>query len=625
MRIKKMHKYNIIVVWVSICMSLWDYGCDSYSKDSLPILYSPNQKLKTVLRKVDSSRLEYALISESDTILGWSSLGLQIEDDADLNDHWEIQSTEFRSVDERVATPLGERDSVVNHFNELLLKMVQGDKMNRQFSITLRLFNEGLAFRYTITEGAGWKDTIRISDEYTTFSLGEDWSAYYEEGHEGEYQKLSIGQFPGRCELPLLMESNKGYVIINEGALENYSRLALLSDKSTSNVLHTTLFASVKVRAPFSTPWRIVRYAPSLKSVVEENYLTHVLAPPNKIEEVSWIQPGKAMRVMTNILNTEGAISVADFASNNGLEYIELDAGWYGKGYGMQNEGDPESDPRSVIEGLDLPYITDHAHKQGLKVIVYVNKVGLEGHSEEIFPLYKKWGIDGLKFGFVDGRTQQGINDTHKWVEMAADYKFIVDIHDNYRPTGMSRTYPNLLTQEGIRGNEHGPTTRHNTTLPFTRFITGAGDYTFCYLHPRAQGTSAHQLALGVVYFSPLQFVYWYGIPQDYTEAIGTTFFEQLPTIWNESHFVKGEIGEYVVMARRNKDNWYIGAITNEQRREIEIDFAMLDIGKNYDAILYEDTATEYVDTTKKSLDHTSSIVCKLEPNGGVAMVLTPQ
>jgi len=594
------------------------------TSDDLPSLLSPNGKLGLILREVEHAGLQYCLLIEDDTLVSFSSLGLEFADQNDFTHNLNISSVNKTTVDEKLAVTFGERNSVPNQYRELTINLTKQDTPNRELSVVFRLLDEGLAFRYEIPDNGNEEDSLTLLGELTCFAFTRPFQAYYEEGHEGVYELISIDEFPGKSEIPLLIEHDNGYLILNEGALENYPRLTLSKDTTLKTTLKTSLFSSAKISLPFHTPWRIIRYASTLEEVVEENYLAYVLAPPNRIGSTDWIKPGKAMRIATEILNTDGAISVVDFASTHTLQYVELDAGWYGKGYGMQNEGDPASDPRSVISELDLPYVIDYAHKNDLKVIVYINKVGLEGYADEIFPLYKDWGIDGLKFGFVDGRTQAGIQDTHHWVKMAAKYEFVVDIHDNYRPTGMSRSYPHLLTQEGIRGNEHGPTTSHNATLPFTRFITGAGDYTICYLHDRAQGTSAHQLAMGVIGFSPLQFVYWYGTPPDYEQAIGTQFFAQLPTVWNETQFVAGAIGEYVIMARRDKDTWFLGAITNEEARTIDIPFAFLSNGETYQTEVYQDATDSDVEIQTYLIDRVSTLSFNLSANGGVAMQITP-
>lgn len=200
-----------------------------------------------------------------------------------------------------------------------------------------------------------------------------------------------------------------------------------------------------------------------------------------------------------------------------------------------------------------------------------------------------------MKFGFVDGLTQDGIRWLMSAVKKANDAGFIIDIHDNYKPTGISRKYPGLLTQEGVRGNENAPDAFHNTVLPFTRFIAGPADVTFVFpnskekFDQKLKVSKAQQLALSVVFFSPLQAMLWYGKPEDYLDEEEIKFFKYVPTVWDESHYLKGEIGKYISVARRNGDAWFIGNATGLEDWKDSIALNFLDPDKSYQAALYED------------------------------------
>ena len=192
--------------------------------------------------------------------------------------------------------------------------------------------------------------------------------------------------------------------------------------------------------------------------------------------------------------------------------------------------------------------------------MVYVNQRALVQQLDSLLPLYKKWGLKGIKFGFVQIGNQHWSTWLHDAVRKCAEYEMMVDIHDEYRPTGFSRTYPNLMTQEGIRGNEEMPDATHNTILPYTRFLAGAGDYTLCYFNSRVKNTKAHQLAMAAVYYSPLQFMFWYDNPAMYKGEEELEFWKAIPTVWDESRALDGEIGEYIVQARRSGKEWFVGA-----------------------------------------------------------------
>ncbi len=228
-------------------------------------------------------------------------------------------------------------------------------------------------------------------------------------------------------------------------------------------------------------------------------------------------------------------------------------------------------------------------HRKGVGIWVYVNQRSLYRQLDDILPLYKEWGIKGIKFGFVQIGGQHWTTWLHNAVKKCADYGLMVDIHDEYRPTGWSRTYPNLLTQEGIRGNEEMPDATHNVTLPFTRFLCGPGDYTLCYYNSRVKNTHAHQLVMAAVYYSPLQFLFWYdNVPFAVGEELD--FWKHCPTTFDESRALGGEPGEWIAQARRAGSDWLVGVMTNTEGRDVVINTAdFLTPGKRYDVYIYED------------------------------------
>jgi len=278
-----------------------------------------------------------------------------------------------------------------------------------------------------------------------------------------------------------------------------------------------------------------------------------------------------------------------DFAAKHHFQYVLFDAGWYGA------EFRTVSDPTAPIAAIDLPAVIRHGKEKGIGIILYVNYVGLRAHLDTILPLYKKWGVAGLKFGFVDGLTQQGIRWLAGAIRKVSEQGLLLDIHDNYKPTGLSRRWPALLTQEGIRGDENSPDAVHTTTLPFTRFLAGPADFTFCYPNARysfsknLRVSKAQQLALTVIYFSPLQSIFWYGNPNDYTDERDIEFFDLVPTVWNESHYLSGAIGKFISVARRKGDTWFIGSAAGPEGYVDSIRFDFLASGRSYDATVYED------------------------------------
>lgn len=301
-----------------------------------------------------------------------------------------------------------------------------------------------------------------------------------------------------------------------------------------------------------------------------------------------------------------------------------FDAGWYGK------EFNSTSNPTTYIKALDLPAVIKYGKSKHIGVILYVNYVGLRKYLDQILPLYKKWGVAGMKFGFVDGLTQDGISWLVSAVKKASGEGFIIDIHDNYKPTGLSRKYPALLTQEGIRGDEHGPDAFHTTTLPFTRFLAGPADFTFCYpnsmnkFSKNLKVSMAQQLALTVIYFSPLQSIFWYGKPENYTNEKEIEFFKYVPTVWDESHYLAGAIGKYISVARRKGNAWYIGNAAGLEDWEGSIKLDFLKSNTIYKATIYEDNGAGGIHKRIIQVKKGEKFPINIKAKGGQAIMMTP-
>ena len=435
-----------------------------------------------------------------------------------------------------------------------------------------------------------------------------------------------VEKIKANCEVPLTVELPENvYASIIEAHVENYSRL-LISPDGKGNLV-SAIRGAATVSAPFTSPWRAVVLGDNPGALLEKSYFILNLNPPNQLNDTSWIKPGKVIRETT--LSTEGGKACIDFAVARGLSYVEYDAGWYGHEYDNAADAravnvDPKRNPKN---DLNLQEVIDYGKAKGIGVLLYVNRRALEKQLDEILPIYQKWGVKGLKFGFVNVGPQEWTNWLNDAIKKAAQYQMVVDIHDGYRPTGLSRTYPNLLTQEGVRGNEHMPTSRHNVTLPFTRYVAGAADYTICYFNNRIQTTRAHQLALAAVNYSPMQFLYWYDRPANYKGEPEVEFFDKVPTVWDETKVLQGQIGEFISVARRKGDQWFLGNLTNETARELTIKFDFLPANQQYEAHFYADedlsgAAPKKVKMSRQIVNSTSELTISMAPNGGQAIWL---
>ncbi|MEM7231557.1 MAG: glycoside hydrolase family 97 catalytic domain-containing protein, partial [Planctomycetota bacterium] len=485
----------------------------------------------------------------------------------------------------------------------------------RLVRVEFRVFDQAIAFRYVIPAKRRFVEEFVITGELTEFRLEPKATAYVEYGHEGSYHERSVDQVRKGCELPLLVRDkvNGLFHVIQQADAVDYPRRFVRTTKS-GGVLGYTLKDKVNVRPAYSVPWSVISTADTAGKLIEQNYIRDALVD-DRSPEPEWIVPGKVMRVLK--LTTKGSKEVIDFAADNGLEYVEFDAGWYG------DQDDPNADACTAIPGLDMAAVCEYGRSKNVGVILYVNRVHLRSQLSCMMQTYHGWGIRGLKFGFVDGRTARGIEDTHNWVETCGRYEMVVDIHDTYRPTGVSQRLPNLLTQEGIRGNEWMPTTRHTTTMPFTRFVAGAGDYTICYrVGGRSKATNCHQLALSVIVFSPLQFVFWYGSPSGHRDSLGREWFKILPTVWDDTKVICGEIGEYYAVARRKGADWFIGGITSDSARTLEMPLGFLEAGVKYRATYYRDAEGKELVVGSREVTSTQTLTENLTANGGVAIVL---
>ncbi len=533
----------------------------------------------------------------------------------------------------------GERASIRDHYagKTITIKKTGTDE---QIQLIVRAYNEGIAFHYFFPENKS--GTVTINSEKTSFTVPKNTMAWVAYHAQSDYQLLPVKNWKDLAERPLTLQLENGlFSCLAEAELVNYSRTKFTVVAGEENIIRCVMDGPVKTTAPIASPWRVIMVAEKPADLLENNDLILNLNQPCAIENTEWIKPGKVIRTIS--LTTEGAKKVVDFAAKRKLEYVHFDSGWYGA------ETDPASNPtksdvdpaRSKINDLNIPEVVNYAKSKGVGIWLYVNHIALENYMDEILPLYEKWGISGIKFGFVNVGSQQWTSWLHDAVKKCAEHHLMVDIHDEYRPTGFSRTYPNLLTQEGVRGNEEFPDGNTNTTLPFTRYIAGAADATVCYYqrkdlkpeqakNPKArllQNTACHQLALSVINYSPLQFLYWYDTPADVQDEPELEFFDQLPTVWDDTKVLNGKIGGYISIARRKAEKWFVACITNNDARKMELPLDFLIPGRKYEATIYTDGGEEvetrtHVKIQKLKVDSNTRVKLNLYARGGSTMII---
>ncbi len=607
-------------------------------------IQSPDGKLVVTIALNQEKGLTYQLSYLQHPIVLDSKFGIKVN-----GENWDqnlvIKTISASSVDTVWQPIYGERSRVKDQYNESVFYLNKADNKNKQLKILVRVYNQGMAFKYLIPELENGGPLIKITGESTEYRFPDSTKAWYTSFAQQEYQLMDLNKMLVESERPLTLQLSNGlFACLGEAEMVNYSRTKFKAITEKPNTIIGVMYDNVEEIAPFASPWRWVMVAQSPGALLENNDLIQNLNPPNQIANSSWIKPGKVFREVT--LSTNGARTAIDFASKHQLQYILFDAGWYGYEYhDSSNASRVSVDPkRNPLNALDLQAVIAYGRSKGIGVILYVNQRALAKQLDSILPIFHAWGVAGVKFGFVHVGSFRWTTWMHEAVRKCAKYELMVDIHDEYRPTGFSRTYPNLMTQEGILGNEGFPTATHNTILPFTRFIAGAADYTFCYYRqdfkqtgaiengvPRnkfIKTTAAHQLALAAIFYSPLQHMYWYDKPSDSQDEPELAFWDHIPTVWDDSKVLKGTIGEYIAMARKTGNKWFLGAITNNDARNIDLSLDFLQSGQEYEATIYSDDVAASIRThvaiKKMKVNSKTTLHLGLVASGGQAIELVP-
>jgi len=590
--------------------------------------------------EIKDKLLTFSLEAGNRSILLPSSIQINtgsIEDEAD----YKVINTERTSITNSWINNFGERKEIPDNYNQVKI-FLKSNK--RKLNLIIRAYNEGVAFAYEYPEQDG-RNSVTITDEEIVFRFPYDHYAWSAARAQAPYSRVPLSQIENGCERPLVIEYDSALTIaLAEAKMVNYARMKFEPDTVSGISIRSRLGSEVNLSLPFQSPWRVVMIGKNPGDLLEKNYILLNLNDPCEIADVSWIKPGKALREVT--LTTTGARAAIDFTSSHNMQYVEFDAGWYGPENRVESDARAVNlDPARSKGPLDLQEVISYANSKNIGILLYVNRRALEKQLDELLPIYKKWGIAGIKFGFVQVGTQEATTWLHEAIKKVASYQMVADVHDEYRPTGFARTYPNFLTQEGIRGDEESPTNSHTLITMFTRMLAGAGDNTICYYNERVDnkmGSHASQLAKAVCIFSPLQFIYWYdkaspSLNKDdglwgTTNYIGDEpeleFFDNVPTVWDDTKVLHAKVGEYGVIARKKGDEWFIGGINGAVARTLDMRFNFLDTDVRYSAKVYSDdseinTRTHVrIDTIE--IDQNSVFPAVFASNNGIAMHIVP-
>ena len=640
--------------------------------------------------QINEGTLNYSLERDGRALILPSLLGFEFRGASSLRDGLRITDTSRTSHDEWWTQPWGEVRRVRDHHNELAVSVEETAAPRRRFILRVRAFDDGIGFRYEFPAQAGL-DAFEITDELTEFALADNSRAWWipsnwprKDRSEELYSAGPVSTLDS-VQTPLAMETRDGrtVMVIHEANLVDYARMFLRGPRMEGRTLHAALAPmadgiKVRGRAPFVTPWRTIQLADRVTQLAP-SLLGLNLNPPSVIANTGWIHPmkylglwwGMHINTMTwssgpkHGATTANAKRYIDFAAANGLGGVLVE-GW---NTGWDGDWIANRDAFSFTQSYpdyNLAEVAAYARQKGVRLIVHNETSGgiqnYERQMDSAFALYKSLGLDAIKSGYVTDLTSEGhshysqfmVQHYRRVIEAAAQNGIMLDAHEPMHDTGERRTYPNMMTREGARGQEYnawsgdgGNPPEHETILFFTRLLAGPMDFTpgiFDLLiergtgrprrpdEPRVRTTLAKQLALYVAIYSPLQMAA--DLPENYARQPAFQFIRDVAVDWDTTRVLDGRIGDYVVVARRERDgpSWFIGAITDEERRTLDVPLSFLTPGRRYVAELYADGPGAHwldnplpVTITRRPVTSATRLRMILAPGGGQAIRIRPE
>ncbi|RUT69107.1 glycoside hydrolase family 97 protein [Flavobacterium cupreum] len=658
-----MKKLSIILLVLIVNLSFSQKGKDF-------ILKSPNGKIE--VRILVNDKITWTISHEKDVILAPSAMSLTLGENQVLGKNAVVLNSKTATITTSFDTPFYKKKSVKNNYNQLIINF------KNDFSIEYRAFDDGVAYRFVTKK----KKDITVKSEEVVLNFDQDYPTLmpyvrdlrnpkdpYISSFEAHYENKKISEFAKDtlAFLPFLIDyKNHKKAVFLEANLEDYPGLFITHNPSKSGFesrfssypLHeknggfNNINRLITERADYlvqtkgtrNFPWRIVVISEN-DSDLANNDMVQKLSEPTQIKDLSWIKPGKVAWDwwndwnISNIdfkagINTETYKYYIDFASKNKVEYVVLDEGW-----------SLEEDIMKHNPNVDLEALIGYGKERNVGIILWSSWMALTKNTEGILKNYADLGIKGFKVDFLDRDDAKMVQSVYDIAQKAAGHHLLLDFHGMYKPTGMQRTFPNILNFEGVKGLENNKWTpnddvpTYDSTIPFIRMMAGPMDYTPgamrnatksefkpSHSNPMSQGTRCHQLALYTIFEAPLQMMA--DSPTAYMkEQESTNFIAKTPTTFDETVALDGEVGKFVAITRRKNRTWYLGAITNWDSRELTIDFSFLEKGKKFEAEIFSDglnadkAATDYkreiitVDSDTKRKYH-------LAPGGGLAAII---
>ena len=635
-------------------------------------LLSPDGMNKIVFNVNDEGQPSYTVSHGDTVVINPSALGFIFKKNDSLAKNFTLAEAKTTSFNETWKQVWGEKQEIINNYNQLDVILEEKSEKKRKLEIQFRAFNDGVAFRYNYPSQG--KDSLIIMNELTEFNLKEDgdawWIGAYQDNRYEYLETKSPVSTLDTVHTPLTIKSKNGlFLSFHEANLVNYASMTLAHTNRTNLECDLVPWADgdkVKTNGSFTTPWRTLQIAEKPGDLIT-SYLILNLNEPNKLEDTSWIKPHKYLGIWWGMhigkysfwespiqgATTKNAIEYIDYCKKLGVDHLLIEGwnigwtpAWYENAMHMFSFTD-------YADNFNLEEVTEYAKSNGVSIIGYhetgSNIINYLKQIDAGMSLYESVGIHDVKIGQVGSRLnmkewhhgQFGVNYYRFVLEKALEHKLTVNFHEPIKDTGERRTYPNMMSREGARGQEYnawseGNPPNHTATIPFTRLLAGPMDFTPGVLDVEIkQGyegrdvhtTAAKQLALYVVIYSPIQMLA--DLPENYDGNPAFKFLQDVPVDWEDTKILNAEIGEYITTVRkdRHSDDWYLGSLTNEESRSFDIDLSFLDKDVVYEAQIYADAegiawnkdATEIVISTKevKSAD---KLQLNLAPGGGTAI-----
>jgi alpha-glucosidase len=624
-------------------------------------ILSPDRHISVTVST--GTEISYSIAVDGRQILRPSPVSMTLASGQVLGRPATVVGRRSRSVDQILRPVVRvKRAEIRDSYNEQRLDFSGG------FSFTVRVFNDGFAYRFS-TQLPG---EIMVKDEQASFMFSEDGLLFFPEeesmmSHQERLYvrtKISGIKAPRFSSLPALVKVSGLNVVITESDLRDYAGMDLTVDSAPNGLCglfpkypaKTELTGDrdekvveradyiARTRGTRDFPWRVLAVAAQDRELMETD-IVYRLASETSLKDTGWIKPGKVAWDWWNAnnlygvpfragINTETYRHYINFAAAHGIEYVILDEGWYRLG-----------DLMSVSPGMDIDVLAAYAREKKVGLILWVIWKTLDQQMEEALSKFEKWGVKGIKVDFMQREDQWMVNFYERTAREAAKHKLLVDFHGAYKPTGLARTYPNVLTSEGVKGLEHSKwgkdaSPENAVTFPFIRMLAGPADYTPgaminaakddfkpVFNRPMSQGTRCQQLAMYVVFESPLQMLA--DSPSNYMrEPESLEFLSAVPSVWDETRVLDARVGEYVLVARRHGKEWYVGGMTNWTARDLDLSFSFLG-GGAYQADIYRDgpnadrAAVDYL-REKLAVTSKESLQIHLAPGGGWAARIQP-